>query len=89
MKRNISGYVSLILCIIFWASIPIASKKILVELNNIQMLFYSTIFSFIVLSIILLTQKKYKIMKTIPKKDYLEMAFLGFLGTYLYYILLH
>ncbi|MBU3912520.1 MAG: DMT family transporter [Nanoarchaeota archaeon] len=84
-----SGYLYLILCILFWASIPVVSKKILVELNNLQMLFYSTIFSFIVLGIILLIQKKHKIMKKYSAKDYLNMAFLGFLGTYLYYVLLY
>ena len=31
--------------ILLWASIPVASKKILAELSNLQMLFYSTIFS--------------------------------------------
>lgn len=88
-SKNISGYIYLALCIIFWASIPVTSKKILVELNNLQMLFYSTIFSFLVLGIILLIQKKHKIMKQISRKDYLNMAFLGFLGTYLYYVLLY
>lgn len=86
---NKNGYFYLILCILFWASIPVVSKKILVELNNLQMLFYSTIFSFIVLGVILLVQKKHKIMKEYFAKDYLNMAFLGFLGTYLYYVLLY
>ncbi len=89
MSKKISGYIYLALCIIFWASIPVASKKILVELNNLQMLFYSTIFSFIILGLLLLAQKKHKMMKTIPIKDYLSMILLGFLGTYLYYILLY
>ncbi|MBS3081228.1 DMT family transporter [Candidatus Pacearchaeota archaeon] len=89
MERNLKGYLYLSLCIIFWASIPVASKKILVELNNLQMLFYSTIFSFLVLGIILLVQKKHKLMKNYSRKDYLNLAFLGFLGTYLYYVLLY
>lgn len=89
MKNNIEGYLYLTLCIIFWASIPIASKKILAELNNLQMLFYSTIFSVIILGLILLFQKRYKIMKDYSSKDYLNMTFLGFLGTYSYYVLLY
>lgn len=89
MSKKNPGYIYLALCIIFWASIPVASKKILVELNNLQMLFYSTIFSFLVLGLILLIQKKHKIMKQVSRKDYLNMAFLGFLGTYLYYVLLY
>lgn len=89
MNEKKVGYLYLTLCIIFWASIPVASKKILVELNNLQMLFYSTIFSVIVLGILLLIQKKHKMMGEYSKKDYLNMTFLGFLGTYLYYVLLY
>lgn len=89
MKKDSSGYIYLALCIIFWASIPVASKKILVELDSLQMLFYSTIFSFIVLGFILLIQKKHKIMRRYSGKDYFIMALLGFLGTYLYYVLLY
>jgi len=89
MNKNASGYIYLALCIIFWASIPVASKKILVELNSLEMLFYTTIFSFIVLGFILLIQKKHKMMKKYSGRDYLNMAFLGFLGTYLYYVLLY
>jgi len=89
MIKKISGYIYLALCIIFWASIPVASKKILIELNNLQTLFYSTIFSCLVLGIILLIQKKHKIIKQISRQDYLNMAVLGFLGSYLYYVLLY
>ena len=83
------SYFYLALCILLWASIPVASKKILVELNNIQMLFYSTILSFLVLGVVLLIEKKAAVMKTYSLKDYLRMGFLGFLGTYLFYILLY
>jgi len=75
MNEKGKGYIYLALCILFWASIPVASKKILVELNNLQMLFYSTIFSFLVLGTILLIQKKHKIIGKISKKDYLNMVF--------------
>lgn len=89
MCKNFSGYVYLALCIIFWASIPVASKKILVELSSLQMLFYSTLLSFVAVGSILLIQKKYIGMKQYSKKEYLNMALLGFLGTFLYYVLLY
>ncbi len=89
MKEKTEGYLYLGLCILFWASIPIASKKILVELNNLEMLFYSTIFSFLILGLLMIIQKKHNEMKKISLKEYLNMAFLGFLGTYLYYVLLY
>lgn len=89
MKNSFKGYVYLALCIILWASIPVASKKILVELDNLQMLFYSTIFSFLVLLLLFFVEKKYRLIGNYSSRDYLNMAFLGFLGTYLYYVLLY
>ncbi len=53
------------------------------------MLFYSTLFSSITLGLVLLAQGKYRIMRNYSKKDYFNMAFLGFLGAYLYYVLLY
>ena len=88
-NKKIKSYFYLVLCILFWASIPVASKKILAEINNIQMLFYSTVLSFFVLGVVLLFQKRIQIMKKYTPKDYLIMGFLGFLGAYLYYILLY
>lgn len=88
LKKTVS-YGNLALCILFWASIPVASKKILVELDNLQMLFYSTVFSLAVLAVLMLVQKKYRELRRYSTKDYGIMASLGFLGTYLYYVLLY
>ncbi len=88
-KKKIKSYFYLGLCILLWASIPVVSKKILVEINNFQMLFYSTVLSFLVVGVILLLQKKTQIMKNYRLMDYLVMGFLGFLGTYLYFVLLY
>jgi len=79
----------LALCILVWASIPVASKKILVELDNLQMLFYSTIFSFLIAGALLLAQGKERQFRQYSARDYGIMAVLGFLGCYLYYLLLY
>ena len=65
------------------------TKNILVELNNLQMLFYSTIFSCIVMGGIVLFQKKISVLATYSIHDYAKVGMLGFLGTYLYYVLLY
>ncbi len=83
------AYTNLAGCILLWASIPIASKKILAELDNLQMLFYSTLLSFLCLGAILLVQGQGKAFRQYSRNDYLTMGFLGFLGTYLYYVLLY
>jgi drug/metabolite transporter (DMT)-like permease len=77
------------LCILSWGLIPVVTKNILVELNNLQMLFYSTIFSCIVMGGIVLFQKKTSVLATYSIRDYAKVGTLGFLGTYLYYVLLY
>ncbi|RLT38625.1 MAG: DMT family transporter [Chloroflexi bacterium] len=83
------SYFNLALCILFWASIPVASKKILVEMTNVQMLFWSTLFSFVVLAGVLVLQGKLGLLARYKPADYGWMGLLGFLGAYLYYILLY
>jgi len=89
MEKTTKSYFYLAFCILLWAFIPIVSKKTLTELDNVQILLYSTIFSVIVLGIILAFQNKLKSLKNYSLKDYSAMGVLGFLGTYLYYILLY
>lgn len=83
------SYLNLALCILLWASIPVASKKILVEMTNVQMLFWSTLFSFLVLAGVLLIQGKARLLPRYKVSDYGLMGLLGFLGAYLYYVLLY
>jgi len=89
LNNTIKGYINLGLCILLWAAVPVVTKKTLVELDNIQILFYSTIFSVIVMGAILVLKKKQSLIKKYKKKQILNMVFLGFLGNYLYYILLY
>jgi len=86
--RNRS-YLNLALCILLWASIPVASKKILAELNNLQMLFYSTVFSAIALGVLVQWQRKYAILFQYTLRDIAHLSWLGFLGAFLYYVLLY
>lgn len=83
------SYLNLALCILLWASIPVASKKILVEMTNVQMLFWSTVFSFVVLAGVLVMQGKLRLLARYTVPEYGWMGLLGFLGAYLYYILLY
>lgn len=88
-KKINNAYTNLAFCILLWASIPVATKKILVELDNLQALFYSTVLSTFVLGILLIFQKKLKDLKKYNKNQYSTMFLLGFIGNYLYYVLLY
>ncbi len=89
MTPRRQSYLNLALCILLWASIPVASKKILVELNNLQMLFYSTVFSAIALGVLVLWQRKTARLFQHKLRDIAHLAWLGFLGAFLYYVLLY
>jgi len=88
-NKTAQSFFYLGLCILSWGLIPVVTKNILVELNNLQMLFYSTIFSCIVMGGIILFQKKISLLTTYSIHDYTKVGVLGFLGTYVYYVLLY
>ncbi len=88
-SKKFIAYFNLSLCILLWASIPVVTKKILVELDNLQILFHSTILSALVLGGLVIFQKKIKDLMKYTIKEYIIMLLLGFLGNYLYYVLLY
>jgi drug/metabolite transporter (DMT)-like permease len=88
-NKKVSGYFNLALCILLWASIPVTTKKLLVELDNLQILFYSTILSTLVLGVVLTGEKKIAELKKYGRREYAIMFALGFLGNYFCYVLLY
>jgi len=88
-KKSFIGFINLGLCILLWGTIPVVSKKALVNIDNIQLLFYSTIFSTLILAVLVLYERKWSILKSYQVTDYVQMGGLGFLGNYMYYILLY
>ena len=89
ISRERVSYIYLVLCILIRAMLPVVSKKMLVELDNIQILFYSTILSSFTMALILLFEKKTAAFKKYSINDYFTMCFLGIFGAYLFYILLY
>lgn len=78
-----------LICVVSWAFIPVASKEILKDMNNYAMLLFSNAISTVVLFFYLLLSKKVGFLKKYSPKDYLVLSFLGFLGSYLFYIVLY
>lgn len=83
------GYLYLILTIILWSATPAVAKLALGELNNFQLLFYTSIIGVISLFLVNLFQRKLNYLKNYSKKDYLKMFGMGIIGIYLYYIFLY
>jgi drug/metabolite transporter (DMT)-like permease len=76
------------IAIFFWSTVATAFKLALEHLEPIQLVFYSTLFSVIVLFFITLIQGKLNLIKDFSKSDLLRCAFLGLLNPCLYYIIL-
>ncbi len=89
MKINAKVYLYVVLCILFWALIPVCSKKVLIGMNNISMMFFSNIISSVTMLAYIAYSKKFHIFKLYSVKDYFYMFFLGFLGSFLYYVFLY
>ncbi len=76
------------IAIFFWSTVATAFKLALEHLEPIQLVFYSTLFSVIVLFFITIFKGKLNLIKDFSRSDLLRCAFLGLLNPCLYYIIL-
>lgn len=88
MKNQKQAYIYAILAVLIWSTVASAFKVSLRHLDFLQLLFYASIVSIILLFIILLIQNKVKLLKSFSKKEYLHSALLGLLNPFLYYVVL-
>lgn len=89
MSSKTKSLIYVLLCVLLWALIPVVSKLGQEGLDNHQFLFWSSLSSLFFFLVISISQKKTKVLFQIPKRQWLNAIFLGFLGTYLYYVLLY
>jgi len=82
------AYAYAIIVVLIWSTVASAFKISLRYLNYLQLLFYASLISLLILFIILIFQNKLSLLKTYSKKDYLHSAILGLLNPFLYYIVL-
>ena len=88
MKKISKAYIFTSLTILFWAGAATAFKIALQYLSPYQLLFYSVAVSCISLLIILLFQKKLKILFRLPRVFLFKSALLGLLNPFLFYVIL-
>jgi len=89
LKAKTKAIIYVLLCVQLWALIPIVSKLGQTNLDNYQFLFFSSLISFILFLILSFLTEDYKVFYKLKSLEYAKSIFLGFLGTYLYYILLY
>lgn len=89
MSPKLKAIIYVLICVTFWALIPVVSKLGQSSLNNHQFLFWSSLCSLITFLILLIYTKKISAFKELSIKKWIQAITLGFIGTYLYYILLY
>ena len=88
MDNQRRAYIYAGTAVFFWSTVASAFKVSLRYLDFLQLLFFSTIASMVILFIILVVQNKLTLLKQNSPRDYLRSAVLGFLNPFLYYVVL-
>lgn len=89
MHSKTKAIIYVLICVGLWALIPVVSKLGQTNLDHHQFLFWSSVLSLIALLFAAVAKKKVNNFFKYKFHDWLYIVFLGFLGTYLYYILLY
>jgi len=89
MSTKTKAVIYVLICVALWALIPVVSKLGQTNLDNHQFLFWSSAVSFLAFLGTTIAVKQVKTFLSYKISDWIKAAFLGFLGTYLYYILLY
>jgi drug/metabolite transporter (DMT)-like permease len=88
MKKQKQAYLYAVIAVLFWSTIASVFKITLGYMDVFELLFFSSLTSVVFLFLLLLVQKKMKLLRTFCAKDFFRSAALGFLNPFLYYIVL-
>ncbi len=88
MQNNQKSILFTLSAVLLWSTVATAFKFTLQGMNNIQLLFYSSITSTVVLFLIILFNKSNEIKNLFSKKHIIYNSLLGFTNPFLYYLVL-
>jgi drug/metabolite transporter (DMT)-like permease len=88
MEQQKQAYFYAILAVLLWSTVASAFKISLRYLDYLQLLFFSSFVSLVVLFIILSIQNRLRFLVHCSSREYLYSALLGFLNPFLYYVVL-
>lgn len=89
MSNKAVAITNVLVCVALWALIPVVAKLGQTNLDSHQFLFWSSLVSLLAFAGTIVVVKKQREFLTYKIGDLLKALSLGFLGTYLYYILLY
>jgi drug/metabolite transporter (DMT)-like permease len=88
MKNQSKAYLFALIAIFFWSTVGSAFKLSLRSVDFLQLLFFASLVSLIVLGCILILQKKVKLIKQYGTQGLWHSAILGLLNPFGYYVVL-
>ncbi|MFZ4399850.1 MAG: DMT family transporter [Bacteroidales bacterium] len=88
MPNQKKAYLFAILAVICWSTVATAFKIALKNCDFLQLLFFSSLVSCLVLFLILVFQRKLFLIRNMRLSSLLQSIFLGFLNPFLYYTIL-
>lgn len=88
MQEQKKAYLYALIVILFWATVASAFKITLRYLDFVQLVFWSSLTSTVVLLIIMIYEKKVAQFKNSFKLHWMDSLALGFLNPFLYYLVL-
>lgn len=86
MGRQRQAYVHALLAVLLWSTIPTAFKLALGLIDFVKLLFYSTLFSCLVLGAILAIRGRLRACLSLSRRDYVRSLGLGLLNPFVYYL---
>lgn len=89
IENKTKSLIFVLTCVLLWAFIPVVSRFGQSKLDNYQFLFWSSILSLVVLFISSVFAGKYKHFTEYKTIDVVKALGLGFMGSFLYYLLLY
>lgn len=89
MSSKLKATIYVLICVVSWAFIPVVSKFAQTTLDNYQFLFWSSALSLVVLLVSTAIAGKFSALLKYSAKDIIHCFWLGFLGAFLYYVLLY
>jgi len=89
IENKTKSLIFVLTCVLLWAFIPVVSRFGQSKLDNYQFLFWSSILSLVVLFISSVFAGKHKHFAEYKAADVAKALGLGFMGSFLYYLLLY
>ena len=88
MKKNTRSILLALAAVLSWSTVATAFKVALAYLTHFEMLLIASLTSVLIFSIVLTFQHKWGLVKQLNKKQWKELAILGFLNPAAYYLIL-